>query len=181
MAFLRAEHGGVDRSASSSRPVGAAWTIDATAQLLALRFVVGRRRCSAFARDASASARSTSRRSRRAAPTLTSAEIRSSLFAAADAVGLPDAVTVALADLFAGDIDFLQDLRRGDRFSVLYEMRHHSRASRSHRAASSRPSSSTRETFRAVLWKTPTATTGTTRSTGAARKAFLRSPMDSRG
>lgn len=56
--------------------------------------------------------------------TLTTGEIGSSLFAAADAVGLPDAVTVALADLFAGDIDFLQDLRRGDRFSVLYETRY---------------------------------------------------------
>jgi murein DD-endopeptidase MepM/ murein hydrolase activator NlpD len=56
--------------------------------------------------------------------TLTSADIQSSLFAAADAAGLPDAVTVALAELFAGDIDFLQDLRRGDRFSVLYETRY---------------------------------------------------------
>jgi murein DD-endopeptidase MepM/ murein hydrolase activator NlpD len=50
--------------------------------------------------------------------------IASSLFGAADAIGLPDAVTVALAELFGGDIDFLQDLRRGDRFSVLYETRH---------------------------------------------------------
>ena len=56
--------------------------------------------------------------------TLTSGEIQSSLFAAADAVGLPDAVTVAVAELFAGDIDFLQDLRRGDHFSVLYETRY---------------------------------------------------------
>lgn len=56
--------------------------------------------------------------------TLTSGEIASSLFATADAIGLPDAVTVALAELFAGDIDFLQDLRRGDRFSVLYETRY---------------------------------------------------------
>jgi murein DD-endopeptidase MepM/ murein hydrolase activator NlpD len=55
---------------------------------------------------------------------LTTGEITSSLFATADAIGLPDAVTVALADLFAGDIDFLQDLRRGDRFSVLYETRY---------------------------------------------------------
>jgi murein DD-endopeptidase MepM/ murein hydrolase activator NlpD len=55
--------------------------------------------------------------------TLTSGVIFSSLFAAADAAGLPDAVTVALAELFAGDVDFLQDLRRGDRFTVLYETR----------------------------------------------------------
>ncbi len=49
-------------------------------------------------------------------------EVRSSLFAAADAVGLPDAVTMQLAEIFSGDIDFLHDLRRGDRFSVVYEM-----------------------------------------------------------
>jgi murein DD-endopeptidase MepM/ murein hydrolase activator NlpD len=50
-------------------------------------------------------------------------EIRASLFGAADAVGLPDAVTMQLADIFSGDIDFLHDLRRGDRFSVVYETR----------------------------------------------------------
>lgn len=55
---------------------------------------------------------------------LKSGVIASSLFGAADAINLPDAVTVALAELFGGDIDFLQDLRRGDRFSVLYETRY---------------------------------------------------------
>ena len=38
--------------------------------------------------------------------------------------GLPDAVTLALADVFAGDIDFYHDLRRGDRFAVVYETRY---------------------------------------------------------
>ena len=51
-------------------------------------------------------------------------EIQSSLFAAADAAGLPDAVTLQLADVFSGDIDFYHDLRRGDRFTVVYEMRY---------------------------------------------------------
>lgn len=49
------------------------------------------------------------------------AEIRSSLFAAADAADIPDAVATQLADLFGGDIDFLHDLRKGDRFTVIYE------------------------------------------------------------
>jgi murein DD-endopeptidase MepM/ murein hydrolase activator NlpD len=55
---------------------------------------------------------------------LKSGAIETSLFAAADAIDLPDAVTIALAELFAGEIDFLQDLRFGDRFSVLYETRY---------------------------------------------------------
>ena len=53
---------------------------------------------------------------------LKSAVIRSSLFAAADAAGIPDAVAIQLADVFGSDIDFHRELRQGDRFSVLYEM-----------------------------------------------------------
>jgi murein DD-endopeptidase MepM/ murein hydrolase activator NlpD len=52
---------------------------------------------------------------------LRSAEIQSSLFGAADAAGIPDAVAVQLADIFGSDIDFHRELRRGDRFSVVYE------------------------------------------------------------
>jgi len=50
------------------------------------------------------------------------AEIRSSLFGAADAAGIPDSVAIQLADVFGGEIDFYRDLRKGDRFSVVYEM-----------------------------------------------------------
>ncbi len=51
-----------------------------------------------------------------------SGEIRSSLFAATDAAGLSDAVAIQVADIFSTDIDFHRDLRRGDHFSVVYEM-----------------------------------------------------------
>jgi murein DD-endopeptidase MepM/ murein hydrolase activator NlpD len=51
-----------------------------------------------------------------------SATIRSSLFAATDAAGIPDAVAMQIARVFATDIDFHIDLRKGDRFSVVYEM-----------------------------------------------------------
>jgi murein DD-endopeptidase MepM/ murein hydrolase activator NlpD len=53
-----------------------------------------------------------------------SAEIRTSLFSASDAAGLSDAIATQLADIFSTDIDFHRDLRRGDRFSVVYEMFH---------------------------------------------------------
>lgn len=52
---------------------------------------------------------------------LASGTIRSSLFAATDAVNLPDSVAVQVAEIFASDIDFRRDLRQGDRFSVVYE------------------------------------------------------------
>jgi hypothetical protein len=50
-----------------------------------------------------------------------SAEIRYSLFGASDAAGIPDSVATQLADIFGGDIDFHRDLRKGDRFAVIYE------------------------------------------------------------
>jgi murein DD-endopeptidase MepM/ murein hydrolase activator NlpD len=56
---------------------------------------------------------------------LKSGEIRSSLFAAADDVEMPDGVTMQIADIFSGDVDFHRDLRRGDRFAVVYEAFHH--------------------------------------------------------
>ena len=47
--------------------------------------------------------------------------IRSSLFAATDAAQLPDNVAKQIVDMFATDIDFASDLKRGDRFNVVYE------------------------------------------------------------
>ena len=56
---------------------------------------------------------------------MASGEIRSSLFAAADAANVPDAVAIQLTDIFSTDIDFHRDLRKGDRFSVVYEAFYH--------------------------------------------------------
>ena len=55
-----------------------------------------------------------------AAQALGSATISSSLFAATDEAGIPDAVAVQLAEIFSGQIDFRR-LRKGDRLSVVYE------------------------------------------------------------
>lgn len=52
---------------------------------------------------------------------LASGTITSSLFAATDEAGLPDALAVQLAEIFSGDIDFRRALRRGDRFTMVYE------------------------------------------------------------
>ena len=53
--------------------------------------------------------------------TMKAGVIRSSLFAATDEAGIPDSVGMQLADIFAGDVDFYRDLRKGDRFVVVYE------------------------------------------------------------
>ena len=52
---------------------------------------------------------------------LASGIIRSSLFAATDEAGLPDSVATQVAEMFDGDVDFRRGLRKGDRFSVVYE------------------------------------------------------------
>ncbi|WP_290359465.1 M23 family metallopeptidase [Roseateles violae] len=52
---------------------------------------------------------------------LGSGTIRSSLFAATDEANIPDAIASQMADMFSGDIDFHRELRKGDRFSLVYE------------------------------------------------------------
>lgn len=50
-----------------------------------------------------------------------SGTIKSSLFAATDAAQIPDNIASQIVDMFSTDIDFGSDLRRGDRFNIVYE------------------------------------------------------------
>lgn len=52
---------------------------------------------------------------------LNSGVIQSSLFGATDAAGIPEGITTQMIDVLASDIDFYNDLRKGDRFQVIYE------------------------------------------------------------
>jgi murein DD-endopeptidase MepM/ murein hydrolase activator NlpD len=52
---------------------------------------------------------------------LGSGVIESNLFAAVDAADIPDPVAVQMVDMFSTDVDFHRELRRGDRFNVVYE------------------------------------------------------------
>ena len=54
-------------------------------------------------------------------PTETSGTITSSLFLAGKQAGLNDAMVMKLANLFGWDIDFVLDIREGDRFYLVYE------------------------------------------------------------
>ena len=47
--------------------------------------------------------------------------IHSSLFAAIDNAGVPDSVATQIVDILASEIDFHRDLRKGDRFTVVYD------------------------------------------------------------
>jgi murein DD-endopeptidase MepM/ murein hydrolase activator NlpD len=107
-----------------------------------------------------------------------SATVATSLFAAADAANLPDAITMELADVFGGDIDFHHDLRRGDTFSVVYEAR----------AIDGEPAGAGRilaaefvnhgVAYRAYQWTDAEGRSGYYGEDGRSlRKAFLRAPL----
>ncbi len=108
-----------------------------------------------------------------------SAEIRYSLFGATDAAGIPDAVATQLADIFGGDIDFHRDLRKGDRFSVIYEsFQHMGRLVRTGRILAAEFANNGR-TFRAVWFQDADGQGGYYTAEGKnIRKAFLRSPLE---
>lgn len=52
---------------------------------------------------------------------LASGTIQTSLFAATDDARIPDAIATQLAEIFSSNIDFHRSLRKGDRFSIVYE------------------------------------------------------------
>ena len=52
---------------------------------------------------------------------LSGGSIDSSLYAATDDAHIPDAIASQVAEIFSGDIDFRRALRKGDRFTVVYE------------------------------------------------------------
>ncbi|SHH55167.1 M23 family metallopeptidase [Pollutimonas bauzanensis] len=52
-------------------------------------------------------------------------EIKSSLFGATDAADIPEAITLQMTEILGSKIDFMQDLRQGDRFRIIYESYSH--------------------------------------------------------
>ena len=108
-----------------------------------------------------------------------SAEIRSSLFAATDAAGIPDNVAVQLAEIFGGEIDFHRDLRRGDRFTVVYEtLENAGEFVRTGRVLATEFTNQNKS-YRAVYFEDAEHHGGYYAGDGKnLRKAFLRSPLE---
>ena len=48
-------------------------------------------------------------------------EVRGSLFVAGEKAGMSETMVLKLADVFKYDIDFIKDIRAGDRFTVVYD------------------------------------------------------------
>ncbi len=115
---------------------------------------------------------------------LGSGVIKSSLFASTDEARIPDAVAVQLAEIFSGDIDFHRSLRKGDRFSVVYEsLEADGEPLRSGRVLAA-DFVNNGKAYSAVWFQEPGAANVTTKSQyytidgNSLRKAFLTSPLE---
>jgi len=106
-------------------------------------------------------------------------EIHSSLFAAADAAGLPDAITLQLADVFGAEIDFYKDLQPGDRFAVVYETRTVEGEPLGPGRIIAAEFENRGKTYQALLFRDSEGHENYYSADGAAlRRAFLRSPVE---
>lgn len=108
-----------------------------------------------------------------------SGEIRNSLFGATDAAGVPDAVSTQMAEVFSSDIDFHLDIRKGDRFSVVYEMLYHNGEPVKAGRVLATQFVNQGKAYRAVYFKDREGREGYYTPEGNnLRKAFLRSPLE---
>jgi murein DD-endopeptidase MepM/ murein hydrolase activator NlpD len=108
-----------------------------------------------------------------------SGQIETSLFGATDAAGIPELVAVQIAEIFSSDIDFHRDLRRGDRFSVIYEALAADGEFVGFGKVLAAEFISQGRTFRAVFFRDDEGRNGYYTPDGKnMRKAFLRSPIE---
>lgn len=105
--------------------------------------------------------------------------INSSLFAAAKQAGLPNNLTMDLANIFGFDIDFALDIQKGDSFRVIFEESYLDGKKIGTGAILTAEFTNGGKTYKAVRY---TSKDGTTRYYAAdgkgLNKAFLRTPVD---
>lgn len=104
--------------------------------------------------------------------------IKSSLFLAAQEVGISDTLIMNLAGIFAWDIDFILDIRADDTFTLIYEERWQDGEKLSNGEILVAEFSNSGKTFRAVRFEDPEGNSGYFTPEGlSVKKAFLRAPI----
>jgi murein DD-endopeptidase MepM/ murein hydrolase activator NlpD len=107
------------------------------------------------------------------------ATIDSSLFQAAEAADISDIVALKLANVFAWDIDFVLDIREGDRFTVVYEQIYQDGKYLHDGEVLAAEFVNSGKMYRAVRFVTDAGSAGYYTPDGLAmRKAFLRAPVE---
>jgi len=112
-------------------------------------------------------------------PTYATGRITDSLYQSGVAAGLPDKLIIELADIFGYDIDFVQDIRVGDRYTVIYEDLY--KDGKKLRAGNILAAEfiNQGQPLRAVRYTDPQGNAGYYAAGGQSlRKAFLRTPLD---
>lgn len=105
-------------------------------------------------------------------------EIDSSLFLAAQEIGISDTLIMNLAGIFAWDVDFVLDIRSGDSFTVLYEELWQDGEKLRDGVILAAEFTNSGKTFRAVRFEDPAGEVGYFTPDGhSVKKAFLRAPI----
>ncbi len=105
--------------------------------------------------------------------------IRSSLFEAGQEAGISDAVIMEMAGIFQWDIDFIQDVRIDDTFTVIYEELWSEGQKLQNGAITAAEFNNQGRLYRAARYANPDGEVGYFTPEGhSVRKAFLRAPVD---
>jgi murein DD-endopeptidase MepM/ murein hydrolase activator NlpD len=111
--------------------------------------------------------------------TLKSAEITSSLFAATDGANIPDQIAIQMAEIFSSEIDFHTDLRKGDRFNVVYESQYNDGQLVKTGLVLAADFTNQGKTYRALMYRNPEGQVQYFTPEGKSlHKSFLRSPLE---
>ncbi len=105
--------------------------------------------------------------------------IKTSLFDAGSDAGISDALIMAMAGIFQWDIDFIQDVREGDTFTVIYQQQWRDGMKLGDGPLLAAEFVNQGHAYRAVRYTDPTGHGDYyTRDGHSLRKAFIRAPVD---
>ncbi|MFN3545784.1 MAG: M23 family metallopeptidase [Thiobacillus sp.] len=108
-----------------------------------------------------------------------SGRILSSLYAATDSAGIPDRIADKMAEVFSTSLDFRDDLRRGDTFSVIYTVNYRNGEPVGPGKLLAAEYVNAGKPYRAVLYQDPFGREEYYTPDGESlRKGFLRSPLE---
>ncbi len=108
-----------------------------------------------------------------------SGRIVSSLYGATDSAGIPDKIADQLAETFSTNIDFREDLRRGDTFSVVYTVNYRNGEPVATGKLLAAEFVNAGKPYRAILYRDPFGGESYYTPEGESlKKGFLRSPLE---
>ena len=111
-------------------------------------------------------------------PVYRSGIINNSLFLDAQAAGMPDNIVMELASMFGWDIDFALDIRKGDKFTVIYEEIFKNGQKIKNGNILAAEFINQEKSFRGIRYTDPSGKSGYFSPSGKSlRKTFLRSPV----